>query len=128
MTAVGGSPQECSVSGRIFAVASDSGAPRKLGGKENEFQMNGDGATGRYIKKAVGWKITLKLSIDDDLGDLEYLQDLVDANEPFPFNYTEASGLTYGNSTAQITSELQRDGESATAEVTFEGPGRLELQ
>lgn len=125
MAAIGGSPQECTVNGRIFSLAADSGAPRKIGGSENEVQPNGNG-TARLVKKRVAWKVTLKLSIDDDNGDLEFLQNLADSNSFFVFSYTEASGKTYGNGAAQISGEVVREGESATAEVTFEGGGKLE--
>lgn len=127
MTAIGGTPQEASVAGRAFGIAADSGAPRKLGGKENTLEPNGNG-TGRIIQKVTPGKVTLKLSIDDAAGDLEFLQDLVNSAEYFPFSYTEVSGITYSASETQITGEVVREGESATSEVTFEWTGRAEQQ
>lgn len=123
MTAVGGSIQECSVSGRGFAVSGDSDGNRKQGGYENEVQANGDG-TARIIKTRVPWSLELQLSIDDDNGDLEFLQDLANGRDFFPFSYTEAGGGEWGGQ-AQITGEVARAASSATATVTFMGPGEL---
>ena len=50
MAAVGGSIQEVALSGRVFGVAADAEAQRKLGGLENEVMPNGDGMTARLVK------------------------------------------------------------------------------
>jgi hypothetical protein len=69
MGAVGGSIESVSIKGRGFAVAADADASRKLGGFENENQMNGNGTT-RTIKTRVGWMVSgLSLSLDDTMGD-----------------------------------------------------------
>ena len=56
MPAVGGSIQSISIRGRIFPVASDAEANKKLGGFENEVQANGDG-TARKVMTRVPWSI-----------------------------------------------------------------------
>lgn len=128
MTAVGGSALECSVGGRIFQIAADGEAPRDLGGSTNTVEPNGDGATGRLLKRRKTAGVTLKLSIDDSAGDLEYLQDLADGQEFFDFSYTAASGITYGNGQTQIDGDIVRDDGSATAEINFKSIGKLEVQ
>ena len=71
MVAIGGSIEQISLNGRIFAVPADADTGRKLGGFENEYQSNGDG-TGRLIKTRTGWSIdSLLVQIDDTSDDEE---------------------------------------------------------
>lgn len=127
MAAVGGSIESVTLDGRIFAVAADAEAQRKLGGFENEVQSNGDG-TARLIKTRVPLSIDgLAVEIDDDRGDHEFLQELSDRNDFFPVALTYASGLTY-QGTAQIVGETQASSQNATAAVSLMGPGILTKQ
>jgi hypothetical protein len=128
MAAIGGSIQELNIAGRTFGVAADAESQRKLGGSKNEFQANGDGATGRIIKTAEGWSITgLMVEIDDSRGDAEFLQELSDAKDFFPVGVTYASGVTYqGRGT--IVDDLQTGSQNATASISLAGPGKLTPQ
>ena len=127
MAAIGGSIESVTVDGRIFPVAADADAARKLGGKENENQPNGDGST-RLIKTRVAWSLDgLTLSIDDSRGDHEFLQARSNANSYFPLAFTYPSGIVY-QGTGQIVGELQSSSQSATAAVGFGGPGELTSQ
>lgn len=124
---VGGSIESVSIDGRLFAVAADNEAQRKLGGFENEVQANGDG-TARLIKTRVPLSISgLTVSIDDDKGDHEYLQDLADGNDFFAITITLASGKTYSGK-AQIVGELQVSTQNATASFDLVGSGKLNKQ
>lgn len=124
MAVVGGSIESVSLRGRLFAVAADAEANRKMGGFENEVQSNGDG-TARIIKTRVPLSIDgLTLNMDDARGDHEYLQSLANMREYFPISITYASGLTYGGS-AIITGELTSSSQNATASVSLMGPGEL---
>ena len=128
MAAVGGSIQEVALSGRVFAVAADAEAQRKLGGYENEVQPNGDGMTARLIKTRVAWMIDgLSLEMDDSRGDHEFLQNLTNENEYFPVSITYASGETYSG-TGQVTGETQTSSQSAMASVSLMGAGILSRQ
>jgi len=127
MAAVGGSIESVSIRGRVFAVAADAEAQRKLGGWENEVQANGN-ATARLIKTRVPLSIDgLTLEVDDDRGDHEFLQATSDLKDFFAIAITYASGATY-QATAQITGELQASSQSATAAVSLMGPGTLTKQ
>lgn len=127
MSAIGGSIESVSLDGRLFPVAADAEAQRKLGGFENEVSANGDG-TARLIKTRVPLSIDgLMLEIDDDRGDHEYLQDLSNLNDFFVISITYASGSTW-QGTAQIVGEMQVSSQNATAAVTFSGPGVLTKQ
>ena len=127
MAAVGGSIESVTLDGRIFAVAADAEAQRKLGGFENEVQANGDG-TARLIKTRVPLSIDgLTVEIDDDRGDHEFLQELSNRNDFFPVALTYASGATY-QGTAQLVGETQASSQNATAAVSLMGPGILTKQ
>lgn len=125
--AIGGSIESVGLAGRTFSVAADADSNRKLGGWENELQMNGDG-TGRNIKTRVGWTVDgLQISIDDLRGDQEYLQDLQDRPDFFPIDITYASGAVYSG-LGQVTGEQQTGSQATTAAVTLSGPGQLKKQ
>ena len=93
MGAVGGSIESISIRGRLFPVAADSEATRKLGGFENEVQANGDGSA-RIVKTRVPWSLDgLQVEINDTRADEEFLQEIADALEPVPITITLASGV-----------------------------------
>lgn len=127
MTAVGGSIEEISFAGRIFAVAADADAAMKIGGTENEVQPNGNG-TGRIVKtRVVGTVPGLALSIDNDNGDLQFLQERADAKGLEVLSVTYADGSVYQGMVA-ITGELAYSSANATATVNFSVPGALTKQ
>ena len=130
--ATGGSIQEISIRGRVFAVAADADASRKLGGFENEVQMNGDG-TARIVKTRVAWSIGgLTLSINDNRGDQEFLQEIADGVEAdddgfYTVSATFASGATYqGRGTIVDANEWAS--QNTTTGVALSGPGNLTKQ
>jgi len=125
--AVGGSIQEVSIDGRIYAVAADADATRNLGGFTNEVQPNGDGS-GRMIKTRASWVLSgLTLSINDDAGDQAALQAVADLTEFVVVTVTLASGTTYrGKGT--ITEAIEFSTQNSTAGVTLSGPDKLERQ
>jgi len=127
MASVGGSIESVTFDGREFAVAADAEAQRKLGGWENEVQMNGNG-TGRLIKTRTPLSIDgLTLDTDDDRGDQEFIQELADRNDFFTIAITFASGSTY-QGVAQIVGDLQASSQSAMTTVSLMGPGNLTKQ
>lgn len=127
MPAVGGSIERVSIRGRIFPVAADADANRKLGGFENEVQPNGDG-TARLIKTRMAWLLDgLTVEIDDVRGDQEFLQEIADGNDFVPMTATLASGETY-QGTGTVTGEIQMSTQNATAQIALGGPGKLTKQ
>lgn len=127
MAAVGGSIESVTLDGRIFPVAADAEAQRKLGGFENEVQSNGDG-TARIIKTRVPLSIEgLVVEVDDDRADHEFLQELANRNDFFAIAVTYASGATYQGS-AQLTGGAQASSQNATAAIALMGPGVLTKQ
>lgn len=127
MPAVGGSIQSISIRGRIFPVASDAEANKKLGGFENEVQANGDG-TARLVKTRVPWAIDgLQIEINDDRADHEFLQEIADGLEFVSITMELASGTVY-EGTGTITDEVQASSQNATATIKVGGPGSLSAQ
>ena len=127
MPAVGGSIESVTLDGRTYSVPADAEANRKIGGFENEVQSNGDG-TARLIKTRVPLSIDgLTVSIDDDAGDQEFLQELADRNDYWPLTITYASGVTYQGS-AQLVGENPASSQNATAPISLMGPGILTKQ
>lgn len=123
----GGSIESISVRGRLFAVASDADAQKKLGGFQNEVQANGDGSA-RTIKTRVPWSVTgLQVEINDARADLEFLQEIADGQEDVDVTITLASGVTY-QARGTVVDEVQRSTQNTTASVSLAGGGRLTQQ
>lgn len=127
MATVGGSIESISIRGRLFAVAADAEANRKLGGFENEVQPNGNG-TARLVKTRVAWILDgLTVEINDDRADHEFLQEIADGNDFVPITITLASGVTY-QGTGTITGEMQMGTQASTAQLSLSGPDVLTQQ
>ena len=125
--ATGGSIESISIDGRIFAVASDAEANRKLGGFENEVQVNGNG-TSRIVKTRVPWSLDgVTVEVDDDRGDQEFLQEIADGNSNVPIAITLASGAVYQGD-GIVTGEIQASSQNATASISLMGPGTMSKQ
>jgi hypothetical protein len=127
MTAIGGSIEEISFAGRVFAVPADNEAQLKPGGFENEVQANGNG-TARLIKTRVPNSVSgLTVEIDHTNGDLQFLQLRANSKIFEVLSITLADGSVY-QGLSQIVGELQVSSQSATASVSFAGPGELTKQ
>jgi hypothetical protein len=127
MSATGGSFQQVSIGGRLFAVAADADVTKKLGGFTAEVQPNGD-SSARLILTRAAWEIAgLNLSLDNDRGDHEYLQNLIDNKRFVDISATEASQVTW-QGTGTVTGDLVASSMSATVAVTLGGPGKLTQQ
>lgn len=91
-----------------------------LGGFTTEMSINGNGTshdTQRRKKAVVG---DVPVSIDDDRGDLEFLQEKQNANAFGPLNITLASGRTYGGS-MKLVGDLQKMTGDGVATLRWEG-------
>lgn len=127
MTAVGGSIEGVSLSGRGFAIPADNEAQINMGGYNNASEANGN-FTSRLIKTSVPLKIDgLLVEIDHTNGDLEYLQELADLKDYFVIDITLADGTVY-DGLAQIEGEVNGSTQSATAAITLSGTGKLNRQ
>ena len=124
---VGGSIESVTLNGRSFAVAADADSNRFLGGFVNDVQANGNGS-GRLIKTNTPWKIDgLALDIDDDNGDDEYIQDLIDNAGFFPISITYASGAIYQGA-GTVVDESDTSSQNTTRAVSLKGTRKLTKQ
>jgi len=124
---VGGPIVSVSLKGRLFAVAADADATRKLGGFENEVQPNGDGSA-RKIMTRVAWVVSgLALAVDDNKGDQEFLQALADEKDFFPIAVEFTSGDVY-QGTGCPTEAIEVSSAATTGSVALSGPGILTKQ
>jgi hypothetical protein len=69
----------------------------------------------------------LALSMNDDRGDHEYVQALMDSPDDVPITITYVTGNTYGGA-GNVTGDLNSSSQSSTLPVTLKGPGKLEKQ
>lgn len=127
MSAIGGSIRSVTLDGRSFSVAADADASLFPGGFQNEVQANGDG-TGRMVKTQAPSSLSdVPLSIDNSLGDLQFIQELANRNDFFAVTMTLADGSVYqGN--AQITGEPVMSTQNSTVPVSLMGTGPFTLQ
>ncbi len=122
-----GSIESVEIAGRGFAVAADADSGRSLGGFTVEVQPNGDGSA-RIVATRIPWKVGgLTVQIDDDRGDLEFLQDVVDAKEFVPITVTYASGISYGGLGIPV-GEFDAASMAGTAPLELKGPKKLTPQ
>ena len=120
MPAVGGPIDSVSIDGRSFAVAADADTNRDIGGDNNTVETNGN-KTGRILKATMPWKVDgLSLSVDDFLGDHEFLQNIADTSIFHIIRMTYASGAVWQGS-GTITGELKYASANTTMPIEFSG-------
>lgn len=127
MARVGGPISAISLFGRNFSVPGDVDSNRKLGGSENEVQMNGD-QTGRLIKTIMAWSLDgLTVSVDDDNDDQEYIQNIADGNAFGAITIEYASGSIYQGD-GQVNGEVSFSSQNSTCTMALTGTGKLTKQ
>ena len=123
-----GSLVEFAINGRAFKCAADADGNTDMGGKENEFQANGDGVTGRLIQTAKGWKFSgINFAIDEDNDDQEFLQNIADAGKFIPMKAIYSDGTVRAGK-GNITGAIEVSSMNGTAPLTLEGPGKFQKQ
>lgn len=120
MASIGGSTTEITLNGRPFSVDSEADIGKKLQGFENELKANGNGSV-RQIKKRVPQMLDgVNVSIDNALGDYEFLRDLNDGFNLADITIAEPDG-TFWAGQVQITGEFKEQSQEKTVELTFMG-------
>ena len=120
MAAVGGPVESITINGRNFVCDSEDDVSITPKGFNNAVKQNGDGTT-RLVKSwHVGSIEGLNITIDEQAGDLEFLQDLQNKCEFVPVQCTLVNGVVY-NGTMQITNAVKLSTKESTAEVTLNG-------
>jgi hypothetical protein len=127
MTVIGGSIESVSIRGRLFAVAADADAKKKLGGFTVEVSANGDG-TARKIMTRVPWSIDgITLNMDDSLGDQEFIQGIADLKEYVDITMTLCSGVVL-QALGTVTGDIEGSTMASTLAVNLGGPGKVTSQ
>lgn len=120
MAAVGGPVESITINGRNFVCDSEDDVSITPKGFQNEVKMNGDG-TSRLVKSwHIGSIEGLNITIDNQAGDLEFLQEVQDKREFVPVQCTLVDGTVY-NGTMQITDAVPLSTKESTAEITLNG-------
>ncbi len=123
-----GSIVEISVDGRSFKATADADGSTIYGGYTNEFQANGDGETGRLIQTRRGWALTgISTAIDDENGDLEYLEQIKALGRFVPIKCVYADGIVRSGR-GNVTGDIEVSSMNGTADLSFEGPGLFQTQ
>lgn len=127
MAAVGGSIESISIRGRLLPVAADADVALKLGGFSNEVKANGNG-TARIIKtRIIPGANGLKVEIDHDRGDLQFLKEISDGQKFEQIALTLASGHVYQGQ-AIVSGDFDLSTMDTVAEVNLSGTGEFTLQ
>lgn len=123
----GGSIQEVTIKGRRFAVAADGEVSRKLGGFEKTLEANGDGSSREILTRVMGKLDGIVLSIDDNAGDAEFLQEVADTIGQVACTITYVTGKVYTGA-GSITGEIVTASNNTTCTVVLEFNGKLATQ
>ena len=116
--------QSVSIAGRRFTVPNDTDAERDLGGNNATVSMNGDGS-GRILTERKPWMIgSLTVSIDDTIGDQEFLQGIQDTADPVAIGIQYVSGSIYSGS-GIISGDIKYNNKESTATLELSGAGQL---
>ena len=127
MTVVSGPIQAVSIAGRRLAVPNDTDAERDLGGLNITVSMNGDGS-GRHLADRKPWMLgSLTVSVDDDIGDHEFLQSIQNAAVPVAMGVQYMSGAIYSG-TGIIVGDIKFNNKEGTATLELSGAGTLTKQ
>jgi hypothetical protein len=127
MPAIGGSPVECSLRGRILIPTADCDPKITLGGASNERKPNGNG-TSRLIKSTeAGGVEGLKVEIDHIKDDATFLQEIADSDDYVDFSITLKDGSTWGGR-ATIEEMPGFNPKDASAELKIVAESKLAKQ
>ena len=114
-----------SMNGREFRTPGDAAGTRSLGGMTNEVKLNGDNETARVTQTPTAWAITGQpVQVDDDLGEQEFVQGLVDSGITVDFVFDFGNGYRY-QAKGTIVEALELDMMERLMTLNFSGPGKM---
>lgn len=120
-TVRGGDIDQLMIGGREFDPVGESNVSYKLAGYTNESAPTGNGNMHTTRKRKLGGFESLPISVDSDRGDVEYLQEKMDAGEPIPCSMTLANGKTYAGDLA-LQGDLNPNTGDGQVEISALGP------
>lgn len=118
--ASGGPWESFTINNRRFPVDAEADISVTLSGFTNEAKANGDGSF-RIIKtRKLGKNDKIPLVIDNERGDMEFIQDVMDSFEPVSCLGVEVDGTVWEGYVA-ITGEPEKSSKEGIMEITVEG-------
>jgi len=113
--------ENINIKARTFPVDGEANAVLKLSGYTNEVKPNGEPGSDRIIKSRKSGRLgTIPIVIDDDRGDMEFLQEIMDSNDFVPFYTTTVAGIVWeGN--VQITGDPEQGTKEGVMEIEIMG-------
>lgn len=113
--------ENININNRLFPVDGEANAVYKLSGYTNEVKSNGELGSNRIVKSRKTGKLgTVPIVIDDDRGDMEFLQEIMDSNDFVPFYTTTAAGVVLEGS-VQITGDPEQGTKEGVMEIELMG-------
>jgi hypothetical protein len=118
--ATGGPLESFTINNRRFAVDGEANVSVIFPGHTNEVKPNGDGSN-RIIKSRKTGKLDkIPIVIDNDRGDMEFIQEVMDNFDFVSCFAVEVDGTVWeGN--MMITGEPEKSTKESTMEITVEG-------
>lgn len=117
----GGDIRGLSIGGRSFQVITESAFEITPSGKANEFKPTGGGSMVGTQKRVLGAINGIEVSIDNELGDYEYLAQVRDDGEPVACTLDLADGSAWAGSLG-IEGDLLYKTDTGTATLSMRGP------
>ena len=116
-----GDLRELSIHGRLFEVPGGADVTFRLAGYTNEVNPTGNGGIHVIQRAKTGGFDSCPVLLDNDRGDLEFLQERQNSGEKGPCYATFADGTTYSGDLV-IVDVLDANTGTGQAEVTASGP------
>jgi len=119
--ASGGPLESITLNTRRFPVDGEVNAMVSLPGFTNEIKPNGDFETARIVKTAKTGKMeAIPIVIDNERGDMEFLQDIMNSFEFVDFLATEVDGTIWeGN--VMVSGDPKKSTKESTMEIEVHG-------
>jgi len=118
--ATGGPLESITINNRRFSIDAEVDATITLPGFTNVIKPNGDGSMRMIKSRKLGKNDKIPINIDNERGDMEFIQDVMDSFEFVPALAVEVDGTVWEGS-IQISGEPGKSTKESTMEITIEG-------
>ena len=116
----GGDIRQLTINGRELSVMAEATVNIDIGGFTNSGNLTGNGGLHiNQVRKLAGFS-DCSVSIDDEIDDLKYLQNLANEANVVPVTMTLASNITYSGQLA-VFGELVKNTNEGSATLEMRG-------
>lgn len=116
----GGSIESITIKGRRFAVDAEADMELNLGGFINEVKPNGDGSSRTIKSRRLAMAKGGALSVDNDRGDNEFLQEVANETSGVDVDITLVDGTVYSGNMS-ISGEFSYKTKDSLCEIELTG-------